>query len=238
MNNKVIHISSVGDCLKKFKYGLEDAPKSPTHILSLRGTINHSLIEQTLRFGSIEDDSKECLLGSRSATVNDELFEQGVKASEKMVPNMDEWINSSKLIDLDSSPSMEERLSFEYKGFIVTGQLDYHDGDSIVDFKSGKNLMQAYKIQVAGYHWLLEQIKGKHDRECYVVLLGTEPCTERHIPNKDIPALKEEFVSLLDNEVNKRTKLIEGEYVNCRPNITKDLIKCSFCEFRGICSGV
>lgn len=235
-DKRVIHITSVGDCPKKFQFELQGAPKSRPHALGIKGTINHSLMEQMLRFGDIKYRDKDSILGKKTEGVDDNLFKTCYAQCETLIPNLKGWITNNNLVNFDASPEMERRLTLRYKNFLITGQIDYYDNEKIIDFKSGRRLLQSHKMQLAGYHWLLEQIEGNHDRECYIILFGKDSPQERLIEKKEIATLKSRFKDMLDSEIQYRAKLLNGEKVHCKP--TSELIKCSFCDYRGICTGI
>ncbi len=233
---RIIHITEIGDCPRRFQYMLQDHVKAPTHITSLRGTITHSAIRQMIQHGRVIDYSREVLLQDKLKEADDKLFKIALELAYPYISRAKSWLDDNDV--LDEIVISEERINCEHVNFIITGQLDCYTSKAIVDFKTGKRYLTAdHKRQLAGYQWLLDHKEKRpvnvKDRDWYIVFLGNDDPEEVQLTDKDKAYGRKSFNEQLKETITSRKLMMDGCMTECRLGI-----KCAFCHSRNICIGL
>jgi len=234
---KEVHITSLSGCPRRLELESRSNEMSnlffaPIHIVPLRGIILHSALEQLIRHGDYTL-TKEELLKERMYEVPDRTFNIALKHSKQLLENARTWFETTNFDIKKLSP--EVRITRKFNEITVTGQIDAHSDDTIIDFKQSKQVMRkSFLSQLAGYSWLLDENK-EYNR--YLIFFGGNEPTEVKLTTSHIKTGDELFrTNLLTtykliNEINSNN---QSQFVTkC-----KTTMLCAYCEFRSICDGV
>ena len=233
---KQIRITEVGDCPRRLYYRLYDYPASNPHFTSIRGTIVHSQAEQLIREGALVDLSKDALLREKAQECDERVFELALsEANQIYVPQIKRWISKTSLLK-DEQPRLHQRISLQYKGFIVTGEIDCYTSKALIEFKTGKYsyaMLKKHAFQLAGYEWLLNRAEDRPlARNWYVVYL--KELREQEVPKHLATEMRKQFEKLLKEEIKVRKDILAGKSMGeCKLSF-----RCVYCKYRGICPGI
>jgi len=233
---KQIRITEIGDCPRKLYYRLYGFPASKPHFTSIRGTIVHSQAEQLITEGDLIDLSKDALLRDKALECDERTFELALsEANQIYVPQIKRWLSKTSLLE-GEQPRLHQRISLNYKDFIVTGEIDCYTSKALIEFKTGRYsyaMLKKHALQLAGYEWLLNRAEDRYiARDWYVIYL--KELREQEVPKHLAAEMRKEFEKLLKEEIKVRKEILEGKSMGeCKLSF-----RCVYCKYRGICPGI
>ena len=233
VNEGLVGVTSCLGCKRSLFYKHNDAPKLPPHYWSFRGILTHSMIEECIKTGKMTTQDLGDVydytlwLLELDGEVPDYAKSPKLKRDVlKIMENFKRWANENK----HDFKKVELYLVSNDKRF--HGRIDLIDGDTLIDFKSGKTVTKKSRLQLVAYKILCED-NGIPINRLKLVMLGKgSGNVEVNILGKlgDFDKYKAEFIEDLDiaENVVKGSDLPEAEVG----------IECGFCPYVHICRGI
>jgi len=241
-----VHITELSGCKRKWEYALLNYPRSPPHIVSLKGTILHSVLEQLIRHNHFTLEKEE-VLKEKTNEVDDSLYRIAVEKSRDLIDRAQHWVENTGL-NLNGAKA-EVRISRKCNDFILTGQIDLHTEDALIDFKSCRRILRSnFLAQLGGYSFLLDEKDRRRER--YLIFFGGREVEEVKLTGSQMEKGDRLFRdSLFDAEliIKELSQTYNSDNLNkfnkvVKPNkfITECKVSqlCAYCPYRGICSGI
>ena len=232
-NEGLVGVTSCLGCRRSLFYRHNDTPKLPPHYWSFRGIMTHSMIEECIRTGEMTDQDLgevyDYTLWMMGNDGNLPGYAKSPKLKREVLNIMEKfktWANETE----HNFKRVELYLVSKDKRF--HGRIDLIDGDTLIDFKSGKTVTKKSRLQLAAYKILCED-NGIPINRLKLVMLGKDTGNvEVNVLGRegDFDKYRAEFLEDLDiaENVVKGSELPEAEMG----------IECSFCPYAHICRGI
>lgn len=223
-----IWTTDVGRCPRNQQHRILDlVPPLPKHVLSVKGSMVHKGIENTVK----KQDTEPVDWGDYPAEYRPFI-------EEEMLPTMKnahKWIESTT-IDLTHA---EAEVKYEMPlplGYTISRGIDLLTPEWIIDFKSGSKEQTEHRLDVLISERMVEAA-GEGPRKMMIVYLGGEEPREyemygkgkRSTPEDDMLKIEAQLQECIANREMIRT----GHKVPAKPDFL-----CGMCEYRHVCNGI
>jgi len=244
-----IHVTSVGGCERQVYHKLHERDEQlPSHFTAVRGTMAHTLIERCIKGNDIkasldkpfEDITYPKLLGGRgdNSKITERIYNKALPFVDTYMKNFETWISNT---DIDLSDMLsEQKHELNYRGIKLSGTMDLHDDNMIIDFKTGKKTSNKEHIQqLGGYVWMLKELDIANIETVKMVYLGKEDSQMKDIEvdlTGKLPEGKGMFIGNLHKTIETYRKaydLTDKYELPCKFGFM-----CGLCGWRHRCSGI